>query len=88
MSDKLFDTQELSEIRKLIGDEEPKQPSRPSAAIPPQSSSDYDLNQIIAEVSGTVDKTAKTPRPQPRVSQRTGAVPRVNSQRHQAFSFV
>jgi hypothetical protein len=81
MSDKLFDTQELSEIRKLIGDEEPKQPSRPSAAIPPQSSSDYDLNQIIAEVSGTVDKTAKTPRPQPRVSQRTGAVPRVNSQR-------
>lgn len=98
MNDKLMDTQELSEIRKLIGEEDaPKQAATertaPHAAAQQPVSTEYNLNDILAEVGGVVDKTAQKrqimhPQGQdtaqvPRTSgqrppsQRTGAVPRV-----------
>ena len=88
MSDKLMDTQELSEIRKLIGDEETpekkteqKPPKKPDA--PQRPADDYNLNDIIAEVSGAVEQNTRRPQAQPsaRVSQRTAQIPRVSGQR-------
>ena len=96
MNDKLMDTQELSEIRKMIGDEKPEPPRKaaaPEKPVQPQGSArpsgEYNLNDIIAEVSGVVDQTTRGGRPgarpqaqgTARISQRTAPMPRVNGQR-------
>lgn len=96
MSDKLMDTQELSEIRKLIGDvpdDAPKQPEAPARAParPSDGSGEYNLNDILAEVSGVVDKAAKEDHlaaqrqaqagGAARVPQGTARTPRVSAQR-------
>ena len=66
MNDKLMDTQELSEIRKMIGDVPPEEPPKKAAnneqtaqQQPEKASGGYNLNDIIAEVSGVVDQTTR-----------------------------
>ncbi len=100
MSDKLMDTQELSEIRKLIGDvsdqpsKEPEAPvAKPDPVMQPQrskvsqDSGEFNLNDILAEVSGAVDQAheghSASPRMQSsmRMPQGTARIPRVNAQR-------
>lgn len=100
MSDKLMDTQELSEIRKLIGDvsdqpsKEPEAPvAKPDPVVQPQrskvsqDSGEFNLNDILAEVSGAVDQAheghSASPRMQSsmRMPQGTARIPRVNAQR-------
>lgn len=83
---KLMDTQELSEIRKLIGEEElPKGTDLP-AEKPVKPETEYSLNDIMAEVSGAAERatrpgappqdTASRPAVQP--GQRAGVVPPVS----------
>lgn len=62
MSDKMMDTQELSEIRRMIGETDPPKSTRPAqkpAEAKPAASDagTFNLDDIIAEVSGVVDRT-------------------------------
>ncbi len=60
MSNKLIDTQELNDIRRMLG-EEPDEDNLSN--IPPVEKSNtdsFDLNDILAEVSGVVDQTKKS----------------------------
>ncbi len=57
MREKLMDTQELSEIKRLIGEEAGKTPEK--AEPVKQSTGDFNLNDILAEVSGVVDEATK-----------------------------
>lgn len=71
MRDKLMDTQELDEIRKLIGDtsgdapaqtgDAPQPASRaPQPSTPPSGGAgEFNLNDVLAGVSGVVDQAAK-----------------------------
>lgn len=57
MREKLMDTQELSEIKRLIGEEAGKTPEK--AEPVKQNTGDFNLNDILAEVSGVVDEATK-----------------------------
>lgn len=59
MSNKLIDTQELNEIRRMLG-EEPNEENISKIQEQPEkkiNSDSFDLNDILAEVSGVVDQT-------------------------------
>lgn len=62
MSDKLIDTQELNEIRRMLG-EEPNEENLsqiPAQPVNKNNTDSFDLNDILAEVSGVVDQTQKS----------------------------
>lgn len=59
MSDKLIDTQELDDIRKMLGEEENLSKVQKQNEVKSNVDS-FDLNDILAEVSGVVDQTQKS----------------------------
>lgn len=60
MSDKLIDTQELNDIRRMLG-EEPNEDNLSNIPTVEKNNTDsFDLNDILAEVSGVVDQTKKS----------------------------
>ena len=59
MSDKLIDTQELNDIRRMLG-EEPNEDNLSNIPTVEKNNTDsFDLNDILAEVSGVVKQNKK-----------------------------
>ena len=60
MSDKLIDTQELNDIRRMLGEEPNEDNLSNIPTVQKKTNTDsFDLNDILAEVSGVVDQTKK-----------------------------
>lgn len=60
MSNKLMDTQELNDIRRMLGEEPNEDNLSNIPTVQKKTNTDsFDLNDILAEVSGVVDQTKK-----------------------------
>ncbi|HIV61710.1 MAG TPA: hypothetical protein H9746_02520 [Candidatus Butyricicoccus avistercoris] len=85
MSNKLMDTQELNDIRRMLGEEPNEDNLSNIPTVQKKTNTDsFDLNDILAEVSGVVDQTKKgtanastSQRVKTRMSGGTANIPRI-----------